>query len=33
MNAPSLIVGLLLRIVLVAFWAQNAQPVSLHFFA
>lgn len=32
MNALYLVVGLLLGIVLVAFGAQNAQPVSLHFF-
>jgi uncharacterized integral membrane protein len=32
-NTVSLIIGLLLGIVLVAFGAQNAQPVSLHFFA
>lgn len=32
MNAVYLIVGLLLGIVLVAFGAQNAQPVTLYFF-
>ncbi len=32
MNAVYLIIGLLLGIVLVAFGAQNAQTVNLHFF-
>lgn len=32
MNAVYLVIGLLLGIVLVAFGAQNAQAVSLHFF-
>ena len=32
MNMFSLIIGLLVGILLVLFGAQNAQPVSLHFF-